>query len=411
MSALGLLFAFLLVVAACSGNDPDGAEGRDEPRRGADSTTTTQPAPLERYAGYVSRNYADPAHWLCRPDTPDDPCHGDLDATSVAADGTLTVEPFEAAADPPVDCFYVYPTISKDPEPFSDWDASDDEEGYAALNQVGRLRSVCRVFAPIYRQRTLAGLTAAFGGEDLDAQGDPFADVLDAWKTYMATDNAGRGVVLVGHSQGSGMLGRLLESEFDPNPDVRDILVGAYIPGLGLRVPEGELVGGQLQNIPVCSTTPEVGCVSSWATFRATAPPEEGALFGTVRGGGAEGEAACVNPAAPGGGSAELHAYLPANPKASILASLGTSGSVKGWVEGAEITTPFVTLPGLLTGECVRVNGYHFLSLTVHPDPGPRADDITGDLSPQWGLHLVDMSVVMGDVVERVAEQVEVFTR
>jgi len=118
-----------------------------------------------------------------------------------------------------------------------------------------------------------------------------------------------------------------------------------------------------------------------------------------------------VNPASPEGGSTELHAYLPADPKTSILSSLGTSGSAEGWVQGAELDTPFVTLPGLLSAECVRRDGFHFLSLEVHPDPGARADDITGDLSAEWGLHLVDMSVVMGDVVDRVVEQVETFTR
>jgi len=409
LRALGVVAA--LLAAGCS-NDTSN-RGERAPETGASSTAAAvaESGPLERYAGYVSQNYADASHWLCRPETPDDACHGNLDATAISADGTLTVERFKAAADPAVDCFYVYPTISKDPTPFSDWSASVDEEGFAALNQVARLRSTCRVFAPIYRQRTLAGLVAAFNGEDGGAQGDPFADVLDAWKTYMATENGGRGVVLVGHSQGSGMLGRLLEEEFDPNPDVRDVLVGAYLPGLGLRVPEGELVGGQLQNIPVCSTRGEVGCVFSWATFRAASPPVEGALFGTVRGGGGDGEAACVNPASPEGGSTELHAYLPADPKTSILSSLGTSGSAEGWVQGAELDTPFVTLPGLLSAECVRRDGFHFLSLEVHPDPGARADDITGDLSAEWGLHLVDMSVVMGDVVDRVVEQVETFTR
>ena len=34
-----------------------------------------------------------------------------------------------------------------------------------------------------------------------------------------------------------------------------------------------------------------------------------------------------------------------------------------------------------------------------------RADDIPGDLTPEWGLHLVDVNLVMGDVVRQVAAQ------
>jgi hypothetical protein len=36
----------------------------------------------------------------------------------------------------------------------------------------------------------------------------------------------------------------------------------------------------------------------------------------------------------------------------------------------------------------------------VNADPAdPRVDDIPGNLTPQWGLHLVDMNLVMGDLV------------
>ena len=226
-----LLVVLALSAAGCSGGDADdsasnpaneiatttsGAVANDSTTTTTTATTTTAATttaapdgPLERYAGYQSVNYTDRAHWLCRPDA-DDICESDLDATTIAADGTLTVEdPVLPVDDSDIDCFYVYPTISRDPTPFSDWNAADDEEGYAAFNQVARLSSLCRVFAPVYRQRTLSGLGAALGGGAAPTTVvgaevvDPYLDVLDAWKTYMANDNGGRGVVFVGHSQGS----------------------------------------------------------------------------------------------------------------------------------------------------------------------------------------------------------------
>ncbi len=42
------------------------------------------------YPGYESAIYADPAHWLCRPDV-DDVCDHDLDATVVRANGTTRI--------------------------------------------------------------------------------------------------------------------------------------------------------------------------------------------------------------------------------------------------------------------------------------------------------------------------------
>src|SRR5580700_3921784 len=49
--------------------------------------------------------------WLCRPDRPNDPCRTDLDATELRPDGKRVVMPFEPAANPRADCFYVYPTV------------------------------------------------------------------------------------------------------------------------------------------------------------------------------------------------------------------------------------------------------------------------------------------------------------
>jgi hypothetical protein len=36
--------------------------------------------------------------------------------------------------------------------------------------------------------------------------------------------------------------------------------------------------------------------------------------------------------------------------------------------------------------------------------------DIGGDLTPEWGLHLIDVSIVMGDIVERIEDQAAAYT-
>lgn len=354
--------------------------------------STTAPVPP-----YTSEVYADPAHWLCRPDKADDVCHRNLDATVVQPDGSLEVQPHTVASAPPIDCFYVYPTISADQTPNSDLVPSDAEEG-SVLSQAARLTSQCRVFAPVYRQLTLPALLGRVPADRLAASQVAYGDVLDAWRHYLANDNGGRGVVFIGHSQGASHLNRLLREELDPNPQMRSLLVAAYLIGSTVRVPEGADVGGDFANIPLCRRTEQIGCVVSYASFRSTAPPPANSFFGRPRGG--DGVAACVNPAAPAGGRAPLRPYFPTGP----------------WVlrhpaAAARITTPFVTLPGLLEGECVQRDGFSYLEVTVRSDPAsPRARDITGDLTPEWGLHVVDVNLAMGDIVEMVAAQAAAFS-
>lgn len=409
------LVVLALLVTACSGSD-DGA-GDAEPTTTSsspESTTLDEPLPVPaRYEGNRSEVYADPANWVCRPDL-DDVCDGGLDATVVDADGTVTEQTWSADPDAPIDCFYVYPTISTDPEEISDR-VPGDAERFVTLNQAARLGEVCRVFAPVYRQRTLAGLSGALAGSGLTTTtvageltpGE--SDVRDAFAHYMANDNDGRGVVLIGHSQGASVLRGLIRDEIDGDDEVRDRLVAAYLAGSALSVPEGEDVGGEFSNVALCRSEDQVGCAVSWASFRSDAPPPADSLFGRPRTG--DGVAACNSPASLSGGSAELHSYFPSSASASIITPPGDGGTdaaseTAGWVTGVGITTPFVTTPGLVRGECVERDGFHYLAVEVLGDPAdPRADDIPGDLTPQWGLHLQDVNLVMGDIIELVGSQ------
>jgi hypothetical protein len=365
--------------------------------------------PANPYPGYVSTIYADHANWLCRPDT-DDVCDHDLDATVISPSGRTRIERFKAARNPKIDCFYVYPTISTDQSGNSDLVPGADQELFVVRQQAARLGAECRVFAPVYRQITLTALLANLGGNPIPFDNAlAYGDVLDAWKHYIANDNQGRGVILIGHSQGSGHLRTLLKNEIDPNPDLRARLVSAMLLGTSLQVPEGADVGAELQNIPLCRRRKDTGCAISYASFRATAPPPSNSLFG--RPAQAGWKAACTNPASLAGGSGFLHPYLPTDGRS--LPILAPPAPV--WIDpsrGVTITTPFVTLPKFISAECDD-NGFSYLGLTLHADPADaRLDDITGaDLTPEWGLHLVDANVAMGDLVRLAASQAKAYRR
>jgi hypothetical protein len=238
-------------------------------------------------------------------------------------------------------------------------------------------------------------------GTDMD---DAFAlaygDVVAAWNDYLDHDNAGRGVILVGHSQGASHLNRLIREEVEGDAEVRDLFVAAYLAGSAVQVPVGEDVGGDFEHLPLCRAVDQTGCVVTWASFRATDPPPADSLFGR---GGDGTEAGCTNPAALAGGPADLQAYFPANHGANILSG---GGDLVPWADPGVIdadayaAADWVEVPGLLRGECVNDGEFSYLEVTVNADPAdPRVDDIPGNLTPQWGLHLVDMNLVMGDLV------------
>ena len=163
----------------------------------------TQPLPAPPAAAEAPKpDYADPKAWLCRPGA-HDACDIDETTTIVAANGTLTKETWKADPNAPIDCFYVYPTVSTDPGQNSDMTA-DPAEINVVKQQFARFASKCRPYAPMYRQITLVGLRkalAAPGAALAWGEGAQYDDVRDAWNYYLKNDNKGRGVVLVAHSQ------------------------------------------------------------------------------------------------------------------------------------------------------------------------------------------------------------------
>jgi hypothetical protein len=418
------LFVLVATIHACSNPDDDSgsaansqqATGMSGAAAGGQGGAGGAGAPGDAMAGAGgdtaapvsgSADYANPENWLCRPGH-NAPCEASLDATIVQADGTMTVEPFAAHPSPPIDCFYVYPTVSLDATPNSDL-VPGPEEHNVVRAQFARLGAQCRLFAPMYRQVSLTALRASLGGMAAASPPDRalgYNDVLAAWRYYLEHDNQGRGVVLVGHSQGSGVLTRLITAELDKAPlDSR--LIAALLLGSTVTVPSGAAVGGTFQNVPLCTSPEQLGCVIVYASFRATTPPPAGALFGSSRDPNLV--AACTNPAALAGGKAELHAYLSAQ-------GPGTSSNpMAPWVQGgAAIATPFVSAPGLLSAECVFGNNGYYLAITVNADPAdPRADDITGDVVTNgavqagWGLHLLDAHLAMGNLVDLVRIKAE----
>ncbi|WP_347718003.1 DUF3089 domain-containing protein [Sphingomonas sp.] len=346
-------------------------------------------------------------NWLCLPGRRD-ACAVDQRVTRVSVDGALTVEPGPRPAHPAADCFYIYPTASLDPGPISDMVASSDETD-RITSQFARFASVCRPFAPLYRQVTLTALRARLRGEKVDWNEERgYRDVRDAWRNYLAHDNRGRPFVLVGHSQGANVLKRLIAEEIDGKP-IQHRLLSAILPGTSLLVPRGKDVGGDFKSIRLCRAASQTGCAIVWASYRDTIPPPANALFGVSRDPAME--AACTNPARLEGGSAPLDALL-GFPWWRGGVAQGVMPKASWQVDGRPVPTRFARVPGRLSGECVRGAHANYLAVHVNTDPKTPFDreltdePVIGDNAyPDWGFHVVDMAIVHGDLLRLVKTQ------
>jgi hypothetical protein len=209
------------------------------------------------------------------------------------------------------------------------------------------------------------------------------------------------------------VLVQLIREQIDPDPTKAPLLT-AFLPGTNLTVAQGQAVGGSFQKVPLCKTAEELGCVIAYVSFRSSAPPPSNTRFGTTTMAGQA--VGCTNPAALAGGPAELRAYL-------STAGAGASGlPMPAWVNGGDaakmVTTPFVNVPGMLSAECKSDQSGSYLAVTVKGDPAdPRVDDIVGDVvsngavQPDWGLHLIDVHLGMGNLLDLVDAKVKAFQK
>jgi Protein of unknown function (DUF3089) len=307
----------------------------------------------------------------------------------VAASGATKAVP--AAPDPSskFDCFYVYPTVSTQKKANANLKIQPAEIA-AAVSQASRFSQVCRVWAPMYRQRTAASLALGLGG-DPTADQVAYDSLLSGWKDYLAHYNDGRPIIFIGHSQGAAMLIRLLHNVVDPDRALRARMVSAIILGGNVQVPVGKDVGGSFAHIPTCASAHQTGCVIAYSTFGSVPPqasnfgrPGQGVSLQSDQTKSAGMQVACVNPVDFSRRAAPLSPYF-----LDVTAS----------VPGVAVTTPWVTFPGLYNAQCKSAGGATWLQVSTTAVSGDRRPTVTAELGPEWGYHLDDVNLALGNLV------------
>jgi hypothetical protein len=402
-------------------------------------------SPAPALAGATTQPLKTPV-WLCKPGLAANPCNQDEHGNAVREAGTATfpsgttvplnatlmqgsvamgTEPFLAQRPAPVDCFYVYPTVDIIfPNPLLTIGSLPPKPTNVAMKQLlysaSALLGQCRMFAPMYRQATLLHAARSFVDPSFDPYTGPgFADVQQAWQHYWDHDNIDpstgkrRGVVLLGHSQGSAALSAMLQRYFDGKAETTAQLISALVIGGRVIVPIGQSKGGGVdpestfQHLPLCQGAAgkpvPTGCVIAYSAFKmgpGVVPPNGSMGTHTVPGH----QVACVNPAGllagvDNGASAPLDAYFPTTTLTG--GPVATPG-----LKYTKYPTGFVHHPSLLTGRCIEAS-------STNPDRYTAWLQIEGgdDVLPisaandAVGLHLIDYGVALGTLQTLVKAQ------
>jgi hypothetical protein len=336
-------------------------------------------------SGCSGSEYCAEDHWVCRPGIAKDYCADEQTATVIAADGSQTTETLPKADNPDVDCFYVYPTVALTQPAGNIPDFSNLEDILVPVRaQAAPFSAVCRVFAPLYHQITLSTYGAPGGDAALETA---YADVEAAFDAYLSNWNGGRDFIVMGHSQGAHMIRRLLQRKLETDDALRSRMVAALpIGSVGdITVPVGELVGGTFEELALCASKEERGCMITYDSAAATVAGTGALPAGQTT------DLACVNPAAVG--SDELTSF-----RETLIPTLKYAGQF-GMGQAPDYPTTFVAFHGLYSGACVR-GSTGAVNLQVSYTP-PATTTLPSPVNLETQImHVLDYSFPLGDLLD-----------
>lgn len=345
--------------------------------------------------------------WLCRPGIADNPCTRGLGITSVDAEGKRTTREPSRRSSKGFDCFYLYPTASTENGVNSDLKVQPAEEDIAYA-QVAQFSRVCSVWAPMYRQITVAALHGG-GGESKGNPGEvAYESVVHAWDDFITHYDKGTPIVFISHSQGSVMLVQLLRQYVDTDPTLVHRTVTAIIAGGNVTVPPGKTVGAAFRNLPLCTSPTTVHCVIAYSSFPSEPPPDSmfgipgqgiSLNWGQTRTTGVQ--VACVNPADLSGGTADAAMIYP-TPAPLPMSSMEPS---------PDDTTTFVSYPGHYSATCTNEGNATWLQVTDQAGSGDTRPTLQEVGGPSWGYHFDDINIFLGDLVNDVAGEEAAYAR
>lgn len=332
---------------------------------------------------------ADDTTWICKPGQSDDLCAGTIDGQTIPAPGDA-VEPltYTRPSNPPIDCFYLYPTQSTQATPNSNLD-KDPEIRRVVVQQARMFSSVCKVYAPMYNQVTNNG-NQGYDSPEVEVA---YASAKAAFQDYLKNYNKGRGFIMIGHSQGSAHTARLIDELVDPNANLRKRFAGAIAPGANIYVPKNKNVGGMYANVPACSETGQLGCLIAYSTYKGD--PGASPFFSSLSSGywiypearpdPDKYEVVCTNPALLDGGNGNLLPLVNFDYLFSVPPSEGTA--------------PWRSQPDYYNVSCERSATSHWLNLSLVGLPGDSRTDLGALVASGNNYHVPEVNLAEGNLL------------
>jgi len=208
------------------------------------------------------------------PPSPDNPAAEQSLAPSdpFATSGSQAVDPNAGGEVADFAVFFVHPTsyLSR-----SNWNAPLGDEEAERIARIyirgmaSPFNSASEIWAPRYRQATM-GAFLTDEEEGAQAIHAAYQDVLEAYRFFLESIDEETPIVLVGHSQGSLHLLRLLREEIAEQP-IASRIAAAYAIGWPISV-EHDLPA---LGLAACATPAQSGCLLSWSSFAEPADPSD----------------------------------------------------------------------------------------------------------------------------------------
>ncbi len=324
---------------------------------------------------------ASSVQWICAP-SDNNGCGAATVTKTVPISGKTITTRIPAQEKTVADCFFVYPTMS----PALTWNAPNRATNFirsTVKTLTTPFARTCRIVAPVYQQVTTHHLTYTQPTpQDRAAIEVAYLSLRTAWLDYLNTVPAKRPVLLIGFSQGAGMLSQLLRREIVPHPkQLRRVILSELVGGgLTITTPRSKQDG--LGGVALCPHIGTIRCAIAFDAF--TVMPPRNAVVG--RPGApwsylsawtpAQGATmACVNPVYGGRLSGPLIPYFGNNPYYTYAnrfrAACESQGGID-WLDIRQIDVPYFggqrnalpQLPADANGSLIGLHGESW-SLTL----------------------------------------------
>jgi hypothetical protein len=207
-------------------------------------------------------DYSQESSWLAHPDTEDN-------ADWIPGGGRAAPH-----NENPAYVFFIHPTAYLSNEHWMgtlDKDtATEENRQWIMANQASAYNGCCEVYAPYYRELSIAAYFETDLGVISPAIDFAYRDIARAFETFLQQIPADSPFILASHSQGTLHGQRLLQQVIDGSP-LHQRLVAAFLVGGTIHE---HLFTSHYNNIGICEMATDLHCAIAFDTWREDVQPD-----------------------------------------------------------------------------------------------------------------------------------------